>query len=377
MKISALTFAAALCAAAPLVSRADISWIVKPAASTSGRMQLFVSRADKPLPRTILVETPKSAKQLKNMRFGDKNTGFSFTGINSRGVAVVFVGAGPTTEKPNAPKKGEHLYTGSYAVGQILRNCKSAKQAVDLLRGAARKGLVSGSLILLIADPNQAFVFECSPRHQANYLIGLNYAVYSNVWKLPGMEDASDRTPESLPGCAQREWLAKSGISRARKGDRKVSIPEAITVSRLTVAAAKGKKFSSAPCMQNSIDAYLLEIDKKFPGILSCVFVAMGSQRHTVYLPIPLGAMDDLPEELVNGAWAAFADEAAKNDDPEAPVADVILVLERCLFQEFNDIRYKAAQLLAEGKTGEAKALLSDTLRRQAQEVLKFMRERK
>ena len=377
MKISALTFATVLAAATPLVSRADISWIVKPAASASGRMQLFISRADKPLPRTILVETPKSAKQFKNMRFGDRAHGFSFTGINSRGVAVVFVGAGPTTEKPNAPKEGEHLYTGSYAVGQILRNCKSAKQAVDLLRDAARRGLVSGSLIFLIADPNQAFVFECSPRHQANYLIGLNYAVYSNVWKLPGMEDASDRTPESLPGCAQREWLAKSGISRARKGDRKVSIPEAIAVSRLTAAAAKGEKFSSAPCMKNSIDAYLFEIDKKHPDILSCVYVAMGSQRHTVYLPVPLVAMDALPDELVNGAWAAFADEAAKKDDPETPLADEMLEFERCLFQEFNDIRYKAAQLLAEGKSTEARALLSDTLRRQTQEVLKFMQEHK
>ena len=377
MKIYALTFAAALCAAIPPASRADTNWIVKPAASTSGRMQLFTSRADKPLPRTILVDTPKSGKQFRSLRFGDKDKGFSFTGINSRGVAVAFVGAGPTTEKPNTPKKGEHLYTGSYAVGQILRNCKNAKQAVDLLRGAARKGLISGSLIFLIADPDQAFVFECSPRHQANYLIGLNYAVYTNVWKLPGMEDASVRVPKDFPVHAQREWVAKTGIIRARKGDRKVSIPEAIAVSRLNVADARHKDVTSAPSEKNSIDAYLFEIDRKHPGILSCVFVAMGPQRHTVYLPVPLGAMDDLPKELADGAWAAVADEAAKNGDPEAPVADEMIELERCLFQEFNDIRYQAAQLLAEGKTDEAKALLSDTLRRQTQEVLKFMRERK
>ena len=377
MKKTALSLAALLCAALPFASHADTSWIVKPAASTSGRMQLFASRADKPRPRTVRVDTPKNAKQFKSMRFGDKDKGFAFSGINSRGVAVAFAGAGPTTEKPNTPKKGEHLYTGSYAVDQILRNCKTAKPAVDLLRGAARKGLISGSLIFLIADPNQAFVFECSPRHQANYQIGLNYAVYTNVWKLPGMEDASVRVPKDFPVYAQREWVAKTGIIRARKGDRKVSIPEAIAVSRLNAADAKRNDVASAPSEKNSIDAYLFEIDRKHPGILSCVYVALGPQRHTVYLPIPLGAMDALPEELVNGAWAACGDAAAQKSTPETPVADEILELERCLLQEFNDIRYKAAQLLAAGKTAEAKAVLRDTLKRQTQEVMKFMQEHK
>ena len=377
MKKTTLSIAAMLCAALPLASRADISWIVKPAASTSGRMQLFTSRADKPRPRTILVETPKNAKQFASMRFGDREKGFAFAGINSRGVAVAFTEAGPTTDKAAKPKAGQHAYTGSYAVGQILRNSKSAKQAVDMLRKAARQGLFTGAMIFLIADPDQAFIFEVSPRHQATYQLGLNYAVCSNVWKLPGMEDASGRTPESLAPYAQREWIAKTGISRARRDDRKVSIPEALAVSRLTVAAAKGKKFSSAPSVKNSIDAYLFEIDKKHPDILSCVYVAMGPQRHTVYLPVPLGAMDALPEELVNGAWAAFGDEAALKSTPETPVAEEILELERCLFQEFNDIRYKAGQLLAEGKVDEAKELLRDTLKRQTQEVLKFMRERK
>ena len=377
MKKTTLSIAAMLCAALPLASRADISWIVKPAASASGRMQLFISRADKPRPRTILVETPKSAKQFKSLRFRDSGSGLTFAGINTNGVAVSFSGAGPTTDKPLKLKDGQRPYNATYAIDQILRHSKNAKQAVDILRKAARQGLFPYSMIFLIADPDQAFVFEVSPRHQATYQLGLNYAVYSNVWKLPGMEDASGRTPESLPACAQREWLAGNGLRRARRDDRKVSIPEALAVSRLTVAAAKGKKFISAPCSKNAIDACLFEIDKKYPDILSCVYVAMGSQRHTVYLPVPLGAMDKLPKELASGAWATSADEAAKNDDPEAPVADEILELERCLFQEFNDIRYKAVQLLADGKTDEAKELLCDTLQRQTQEVLKFMRARK
>ena len=377
MKRSVGFLAAMLCAATPLASRADTSWIVKPAASTSGRMQLFTSRADKPLPRTVAVNAPKSAKQFKSMRFGNKTKGFAFSGINTRGVAVAFVGAGPTAEKPNTPKKGERLYTGAYAVDQILRNCKNAKQAVDILRGAARKGLVSGSLIFLVADPNQAFVFEVSPRHQASYQLGLNYAVYTNVWKLPGMEDASVRVPKDFSVYAQREWVAKTGIIRARKGDRKVSIAEAIAVSRLNAADARREDVTSAPSEKNSIDAYLFEIDAKHPGILSCVYVALGPQRHTVYLPVPMGAMDALPEELVNGAWATCGDAAAQKSTPETPVADEIPELERCLFQEFNDIRYKAAQLLAEGKTDEAKAVLRDTLHRQTREVMKFMQERK
>ena len=340
-------------------------------------MQLFTSRADKPLPRNIIIDTPKSAKQFKSMRFGDSKTGFAFAGINSRGVAVAFAGAGPTTEKPNQPKEGERLYTGAYAADQILKNCKSAKQAVDLLNKAGQKGYISGTLIFLIVDPNQAYIFECSPRHRANYLLGLNYAVYTNVWRLPGMEDASVRIPGSLPGYAQREWVAKTGIIRARKNDRKVSITEAIAISRLNAAGMKREDVTTAPSEKNSIDAYLFEIDKKHPGILSCVYVAMGPQRHTVYLPVPLGAMDELPAELVNGEWATLGDEAAKNSTPEPPISSEITELESCLFQEFNDVRFKAAQLLDEKKVGEAKALLRDTLKSQTREVLKFMQEHK
>ena len=377
MKFPVLTIAAALCAAAPLAARADISWIIKPAASTSGRMQLFVSRADKPLPRTIAVDAPENAKQFKSMRFGDAQKKFRFAGINTNGLAVVFTGAGPTPEKPNKPKNGERLYTGSYAVDRILKNCKTAKGAVDLLRGVARKGLISGACIFLIADPNQAFIFEVSPRHQAHYMLGLNTAVYSNVWKLPGMEDASARVPENFNVYAQREWVAKTGINKARQGDRKVSIAEAIAVSRLNVADMKRKDVTSAPSLKNSIDAYIFDIDTKRPGLLSCVYVAFGPQRHTAFLPVPVCAMDALPPELAAGEWATIGDEILKKTPPETPVADEIVEFERCLHQEFNDIRHKAGQLADEGKIDEAKTLLNDTLRRQAAEVLKFMQEHK
>ena len=143
MKISALTFAAVLAAATPLVSRADISWIVKPAASTSGRMQLFISRADKPRSRTILVDAPENAKQFKNLRFRDGGSGLTFAGINTNGVAVAFSGAGPTPDKPPKLKEGQHPYNATYAVIQMLRNGKNAKQAVDILRKAAKQGFTT------------------------------------------------------------------------------------------------------------------------------------------------------------------------------------------------------------------------------------------
>ena len=367
---------AALCAAGPLASNADTSWIIKPAASTSGRMQLFTSRAAKPLPRTIIIDTPENPKQFKNLRFGDNKKRFSFAGINIHGVAVVAVDAGPSLDpKTNKLKPGVRPVTGSYAVGHVLRNCKTAKQAVDLLRKS--NGHFSGAMIILIADKNQAFVFECSSRHMANYQLGLNYAVYSNVWRLPGMEDASARDPEKLAFYAHREWVAKTGIHNARKGDRKVSIQEAIAVSRLNAADMKREGLTSAPSVKDSIDALLFEIDQKHPGILSCVYVAIGPQRHTVYLPVPAGAVDELPPELVNGEWAAIGDALAQKTPSETPVSEEIIEFERGIHQEFNDIRFKAAQLLEESKTDEAKTLLVKTLRRQTQETLKFMQEHK
>ena len=366
--------AAALCAAAPLASQADTSWIIKPAASTSGRMQLFTSRADKPQPRAIIVDTPKNPKQFRNLRFGDNKTRSAFSGINIHGVAVVVADAGPSADpQTNKLKPGERPVTGSYAVGHVLRNCKTAKQAVELLRKS--NGRFSGTMIVLIADRNQACVFECSSRHLAYYQVGLNYAVYSNVWKLPGMEDASSRGPEELAPCAHREWIAKTGIHNARKGDRKVSIPEAIAVSRLNVADMKREDLASAPSVKNSLGAQLFEIDAGHPGILSCVYVAARPPRHTVYLPVPLGAMDELPPDLVNGTWAEICDALAQKTPPETPVSEEIIEFERGIHQEFNDIRFKAAQLLDAGKPEEAKKLLCNLLRRQTRETLAFMRE--
>ena len=377
MKFPIMTIMAALCAAAPLASRADISWIIKPAASGSGRMQLFTSRADKPRPRTILIDAPKNEKQFKSMRFRDSSNGFTGAGINTNGVAVAFSGAGPTTDKALKLKKGQRPYNATYAIDQILRHGKTAKQSVDMLRKAAREGLFPYSMIFLVVDPGQALIFEVSPRHQATYPLGLSYAVYSNVWKLPGMEDASGRTPKNLSACAQREWVAKTGIMRARQGDRKVSVAEAIAVSRLNAADMKREDITSAPSSKNSIDAYLFEIDPKHPAVLSCVYAALGPQRHTVYLPIPLGAMDELPDGLAAGEYAAIGDGIAKKSTPDTPVSGEIIEFERGLHQEFNDIRFKAAQLIDENKTDEAKSLLVDTLRRQYQEVLKFMQEHK
>ncbi|MBQ6352745.1 MAG: hypothetical protein IJJ28_05720, partial [Lentisphaeria bacterium] len=277
-----LLFTAALGAA--LTASADTSWLIRPYASASGRTQLFASRADKPRPLAVRAVLPPKGKGYKSLRFGDKS-GFTYAGINEFGVAATFSGAGPTGDKPNAPKRGEHLYPGNAAVDLVLRSSKSAKQGVEALRKVARRGLIEHSMIILIADAKQAFVVEAAARHIAVYELSLAYTVHTHQWKLPGMEDASMRIPIGENTNAQREWVAATGLAKARKNDRKISVAEAIAVSRLNPADVKREGIRSAPSGDAALDACLFEIDPKYPGMLSCVYAAIGPQRHTVYLP--------------------------------------------------------------------------------------------
>ena len=373
MNRNQLMLTAALGIALSCASYADTSWLIRSTASTSGRMQLFATRCGKPRPLLVGVDKPKSAKQFKSLRFGDRKNKFVFSGINERGVAVAFTSAGPTPDKPVKPGKGQRLWTGTYAVDQVLRNAKSAADGAAILRKAASKGLVAHSMIVLITDPKKAYIFEAAARHQANRDLGLSYAIYTHMWKYPGMEDASSRNPKDYYTCIQREWVAREGIRKARQGDRKVSILEAIAVSRLNTADIKREDITSAPSLSTSIDGYIFEVDAKYPGVLSCVYAALGPQRHTVYLPIPLGAIDELPQELIENNWSAAGEAAKQKTDPKTPVADELVELERCLMQEFNDKRYLAQKLLDEKKPAEAKKLLRDTLRRQLKETMGFM----
>ena len=210
-----------------------------------------------------------------------------------------------------------------------------------------------------------------------------NFCVYTNCWRLPDMDDASRRTARSRSWQSQREWTVRQALQNARQSGGTVSAAETFAASRLgpaevnipaTEKARDKMKINNTPSFKHSADAVLFEIDREFPGVLSCAYVAFGPQRHTVYLPIPVGAAEKLPAEITPGPWKTAALARNKSAKPETPVKPEIIAFENRMLMEFNKKREEARQLLRDKNPAEAKRLLQENLQRQAAELDKFLK---
>ena len=360
-------------------AHADTDWIVMPRASESGMMMLHALR-DNTRPVSTDLRLEKSGK-IKSLRIGNNKSNFTYAGINYCGVAALAIGGDPQRDK--APKPDKRNYSGGNAVHLILRNCKTAEQGVKLLRDGFNKSLIAGGLIFFIVDANRAFVVECSPRHFASFELTSSICVYTNCWRLPNMDDASRRSPRSRSWQSQREWSVRTMLQEARKTGNTISVAETFAASRvgpvemnapaLEKARDKAKVFNT-PTLKTSVDAVLLEIDREFPAVLSCAYVAFGPQRYTAYLPVPVGAAEKLPEEITPNPWKTAALARNKAAKPEAPLNIDIVAFENRMLADFAKKREEARRLLREKKTAEAQKLLQENLQRQATELNDFLK---
>ena len=195
---------------------ADVDWMVLPKYSSSGRMLVHgarygISRDGKQPVRLVpklRFSTPQTDKAAKYsyLRLGP------ICGMNEKGLSVVWSSGNPTRDK--SPKKTPGpIYT--VATMGMLRSCATAQQALEYMRRMFDKKLISGSSIFFVADPKRAFVIECAPKHFASWELPHAFCVYSNCWKLPGMDDASIDNANRATTNFQREWAAREALRQA------------------------------------------------------------------------------------------------------------------------------------------------------------------
>lgn len=369
---------AALCALAFNTAYADTDWVILPGTSESGRILLHGIRDNsKPVSTDIRFE---KQGRFKSLRIGNTKTKFNTAGINSCGVAVLAAGGDPHRDR--MPKVTKISYTSSNAINIILRNCDTAEKAVANLRDGFKKRLITSGTIYLIADPQRAFAVECSPGHFASYEIKGPYCVYSHMWKQPEMQAISRRSARSYGWSTQREWAAREMLQRGRQSGNTISVAESITASRAGLTETNTKENEKArdkSPVNNTIankynaDAFLFEIDREFPGVLSCVYVAFGPARHTVYLPIAIGAAEALPAELTPNPWKTGALARLKAAKPGELPDPEILTFEKQLHAEFAKTREEARKLLQDKNVAEAKKLLQEALQHQAADLNAFL----
>ena len=378
-----LTGAAVLSAAALTVS-ADTGWMVLPRYSKTGMTLLHDCRnSPKVMPLQLRWEKPGEGGKFRYLSIGNKG-GFRFGGVNERGVAAVFTGGGPMIDKN--PAKSPDNFTGRRSVIEILRHCATAREGEALIRAAADKKLIEGALIIFVVDRNHAWVIECSPDNYVSWELPHAFCVYANLWKLPGMDASSTSPVERTLKCAQREWAAREMLRRRLDAEKTISRQASFAASRLNVndlngeeyAKARSKtgkrKFDTAPHNSSSHDSYLIEVDPEF-GELSCIYVAYGPARHTVYLPVPFGAADKLPKVLFSEEWMKGAFARMKAAKPEDPVNPAILEFEEKLLAEFDKVRLKARnKYLRQERPEAARKMLRACLEKQARETFEFLK---
>ena len=377
---------AALIGTLAMTAFADVDWMIRPEYSSSGRMMLHgtrdAGRGGKRIVPGMMLDTPRNRKfvKYKYLRIGSKQ-GFCFCGLNEKGLAIVYTGGDPTSDK-NPAKIDGNTYKPNVATVIMLRSCATAAEAVNHMRRAFGKKLVAGSAIFFIADPYRAFVIECAPAHFASWELPRGFCVYSNCWKLPGMLDCSLGTAERAAFHSQREWAARKVLRDAFDAAKEISVADSIRASRVSVEEANGDAFAggrgkskpyTAPYNSNSADSYLFALDSEFPSELSCVYAALGPFRHTVYLPIPMGAADALPKELTDAAWLDSVYRLRDAADPAAPLRPELVEFERKQLAEFDGVCERARTLLRKDRIGEARKLLRDTLAKQARETSEFL----
>ena len=108
-----------------------------------------------------------------------------------------------------------------------------------------------------------------------------------------------------------------------------------------------------------SISAVCFEPDPEFPAQLSTAYVALGPQRHTVYLPCPM-ALRRFPQQMENGKWGELAFSFRKKAGDHHKLVDELFAFEDKIIPEYEQAREEARKLLRAGKRQEAEKLLND-----------------
>lgn len=382
IRFLAVAFAALL---APRLA-ADNEWIVTPGFSASGRMLLHANRGQgaAKMPPVWMSYDPAQRGAYGFLRIGNKG-GLCFAGINEKGLAAAYTTGDPTDDK--RPPRDKRNWSGHAAVVISLRLSATADQARARIHKAFKDRLISESMVVFLADPRKAVVIECSPLHYASWDLKDSYCVYSHMWKLPGMDDGSIRSIGSVDVCTQREWGIREGLRRVRnENNGRITVSGSIAVSRLNVNDLNAGEYRKqrgkppvvqAPYQRNAQDSYLFELDAEYPEFLSRVYFAFGPARHTVYLPLALPALKDLPKELFEPEYFHSALARHNAADPAAPVDPAIPEFEKKLVSEFDEQSDEARLLLIKGKRAEAEKMLNDLAHKQAAETLEFLRRLK
>ena len=350
--------------ASAATAAACTSWVITPGVSKSGNM--IVQKCRDSERRRLEADIRTSPRGWRWMRIGALDHAALF-GMNEHGVvAIMNDGDDLTVWHP----KGERQQTfAAWELRQIMTDCKNAAQGVAMLKNIARsRQHVGRGGSFFVADPKQAFLVDIGHGYAEAKEITGGICIISNCLHLPGIEKISRQMVSKLRFDRAREANTRAALQKSQEKG-KYTPRGTFHVSRITC----GREIKNqAPFRKNSIGGVCFEIDREYPAYLSCAYIALGPQQHTVYLPVPMAA-EQMPAEMRSGEWGQSAYEFRDAAGDDHPALGRIVEFEDKLISEFESVREEARRLLKDQKKDEAVKLLNDTFRRQARETWEFI----
>ena len=273
------------------------------------------------------------------------------------------------------PDDGIRQRFGPFAMNRlVMTSCSTAEQGVAKILDIGRNRLAAQGGIYFIADPKRAFMININYGYAEVAEITDGLIVITNTWRLPGGEEFSTKSLNGGRGDRAREANTRLALQQS-KTDGKYTIRGSIDTSRRRC----GTKFDELYPFRKevkvlSLSSVCFELDDEFPAYLSCAYIAMGPQQHTVFIPTPM-ALERFPEKFADGTWSrrAFAHQDAVGSDHAA--LPRMRELEDKFLAEFDAAREQARALLREGKKNEAVKLLNALFARHYAEADKLMTE--
>jgi hypothetical protein len=338
------------------------SWVVLPPNTADGKMLLHKCRDNKDRDFAVAIEQlPGRYRVLRGGRACHPGVNY---GLNEKGLCAVVDAGDDSPDKPNPERFGSTIMQRL-----VLEQCATIDEGVALLQKIVDNGHCLKGQIFLLADTQKAALFECSPRHWAAAPVASGFHVIAGTWKLPGMFAISSRDKDKFVTGQGREWVVRKFFQDILAAGKPIGREDVFAISRLKDGSG-GKAQPAAweqrgPFCKTSISGATLVPDREFPGTLSTMYLALGPQLHSVYLPIPI-AVAALPVPLLDASWGHLAFAIQKTHGDDHPALAEINALERKMLASYDQSVEAARTLLRQGKRAGAEKLLNENFRTNA-----------
>lgn len=290
--------------------------------------------------------------------------------MNEKGLMIV-QNDGSSVLKQELPSRS--ITVGCiFMLRHIAEHCANLEEAVAMLKKFYRTGLGRSSSIYLLADLDSGAIIETTGKHLAYAEVNFAYEVRANNYLLPGMRSTVKKSREAFLNGANRRYAASEFLRKVVADKGRIAPFDLMRLARFRQPGIEKTYKYRSVCVNASLASTMFVPDRQFPEYLSVAFVALGPQRHTVFLPIPMG-LSAMPESLVNGDWGSKAialSEILPLDHKHIPEFETV---ETRFIDEFFAAREEARMLLVSGKRPEAVKLLDNVFRRQYDEAKQFL----